>query len=472
MVEPVDVILLSYNRVDYLQQMVDALERHTQWPYRLTIVDNVSGPETRQWLRDSSERFHQIIWNQRNEHLAGFQRGIAATKSSLFVLSDADLIPHPPTADGCWLTQLLQLADRHPDFGLIGTRLDSISDARNRHLEQASAIDGELIEAPTGVWLNVMRRKALRIPYASDGITSYALRRSGYRVGIAAKVYSTHLGDQDPARHPEYLARKQAASGVGTVYPSYPELRSAGRPPKLEELALAAPVLAALKARHVDPADVVELSLERWPPLASAEPRIESCVKGLRTAAARWSYSAGSPLVPGGAVAVAIVCLEGQQERLLADAFEGAAEWVALLTDDSIPKSLQGWTLEEELPGPHPVIHRLAKVAERRHWRRALGYTTVEDRERWLHLFAFGAYGDTTRLRLYVFHRDEPLDRPVNRWRGTSASDHPDEREMEFARPSMPSSHVPMNRSGRIGAFATKFGRLLWAEWHLLRARR
>jgi GT2 family glycosyltransferase len=72
--EPVDIILLSYNRLEFLAQMVEALEERTVWPHRLTIVDNASGPETRQWLRENAARFHQIIWNERNEHLAGFQR--------------------------------------------------------------------------------------------------------------------------------------------------------------------------------------------------------------------------------------------------------------------------------------------------------------------------------------------------------------------------------------------------------------
>jgi len=220
--EPVDIILLSYNRADYLAQMVAALERRTQAPYRLTIVDNASGAATRQWLRANAWRFHQIIWNERNEHLAGLDRGIRATESEIFVVSDADLVVGAPTSDGCWLTRLLSLAARHDDFGLIAVRLDSISAARNARLDSAPRIDGELLETPTGVWLNLIRRSALRVPYMSDGITCHALRRAGYRVGIAANIYATHLGDGDAERHPDYLARKQVASGWSTTYPRYP----------------------------------------------------------------------------------------------------------------------------------------------------------------------------------------------------------------------------------------------------------
>ena len=229
MVEPIDIIVLSYNRLDYLIEMVEGVERNTRWPHRLTIVDNASGPSTRQWLRDNERRFERVVFNAANEHLAGHARGIAATASGLFVLSDADVVPHAPTAEGCWLTRLVALADRHPDFGLIGARLDSVTRARNERLESATVVDGEILETPTGVWLNLIRRDALRVPYMSDGITCYALRRAGYRVGIASEVYATHLGDGDPQRHPDYLARKSAASGWGVTYPDYPELADAAQ---------------------------------------------------------------------------------------------------------------------------------------------------------------------------------------------------------------------------------------------------
>ena len=247
MPEPIDIILLAYNRMDYLRRMVDALEANTVWPYRLTIVDNVSGPETRQWLRDNEARFHQIVWNRRNEHLAGHQRGIEATESELFVVSDADLLPHPPTADGCWLTRLVGLADRYRDFGLIASRIDSDS-IRTSPFEGKLRVDGEIIETETGVWLNLMRRGALRVPYMSDGITCYALKRAGYRVGVAQDVFCTHLGDEDVGRHPDYLARKQAATALGVVYPDYPEVQDIPRPPSLDELA--SPCPCSTRSRH------------------------------------------------------------------------------------------------------------------------------------------------------------------------------------------------------------------------------
>jgi hypothetical protein len=459
-VDPIDIILLSYNRVDYLSEMVDSLERNTAWPYRLTVVDNVSGPDTRNWLRANRARFHQVIFNESNEHLAGYQHGIARTDSELFVVSDADILPHPPTADGCWLTRLIALADRHPDFGLISARLDSITEARDIHAGRKRLVDDELIETSTGVWLNLIRRDALRIPYMSDGITSYAIRRSGFRVGVAAEVLATHLGDQDPLRHPDYLARKQSASGLGTVYPEYPELVQAPRPPTLAELMLAAPVLAALRAYAIDPSETVELSRSSWPPLAAAEPQIESCVSGLERASARWTYDGTPPLARGGAAAVAIACLGDLDSALIEDALEVAREWVVVLAAGRAPVQTDGWTIVEERPGPAEAIERLTRTAGSRRWRQWLGYSTLEHRQHWLGALEAACFDGPCRLRVYVLRRDEPLPPAPERWRDGFGM-----------RPAEPDWSPPVRRA-RIGPLLTKASRLVRAEWYLGRPQR
>ena len=448
---PVDIILLSYNRLDYLTAMVDCLEQRTRWPHRLTIVDNASGPATRQWLREQAARFHQIIWNDANEHLAGFQRGIEATTSELFVISDADLIVAEPGADGCWLEQLVAIAERHPDFALLGVRLDSVSAARNARLEGAPLIDGEILETPTGVWLNLIRRRALRVPYVSDGITCHALRRAGYRVGIAAEVRATHLGDADPLRHPDYLARKQAASGWTTTYPDYRELGASAPPPTLLTLALAAPVLAALERNGIAPADTIEL---RAPDalLAAAEPRIAS--------------STSDQLPAGGVRAVAILSPRGSDAAAHARAFALAEEWVVLLDSPVVPPVPTGWALLGEYPGPQRVIARLAALASRPRWRRRLLYSTSQYREQWLAVFRAGCFGDDLPLRVYVFHRADAQRRAPAE---DSRQEVIDSHGPAPASPAGPAIRVPRRR---FATLVTKARRLIQAEWRLARTRR
>jgi Glycosyl transferase family 2 len=457
MPEPVDVILLAYNRLDYLVRMVDALERHTVWPYRLTVVDNVSGPTTRQWLRDNDDRVHQVIFNARNEHLGGHQRGIKATSSDLFVVSDADLLPYPPNADGCWLTRLVGLAERHRDFGLIASRIDSDS-IRTSAFADAPVIDDEIIEARTGVWLNLMRRDALHVPYMSDGITCYALERSGFRVGIAKDVFCTHLGDEDASRHPDYLARKQSATTLGIVYPDYPEVQNIRRPPTLHELALAAPVLSALKQQGLAPSDTVELSAETWPPVAAVESRVEAAVRTSGPANATYAFTKHAPLATGGARAI-VLAMPKHDDDLLAQAQARAGELVLALTPSTVPTIAEGWRIADERPGVHPVAQRLARIGSRRRWRRELGYSTSEHVANWRAMMSAASFGDDG-LRLYVLRRNTPRPPSATRWDAATPGAHP-----AHAPPWRP----PLRHSNRVAAFATKAIRLARAEWHLRR---
>ena len=48
--EPIDIVILTYNRLKYLQQTVDALFERTTYPFRLTIVDNNSEADVRSYL--------------------------------------------------------------------------------------------------------------------------------------------------------------------------------------------------------------------------------------------------------------------------------------------------------------------------------------------------------------------------------------------------------------------------------------
>jgi hypothetical protein len=273
----------------------------------------------------------------------------------------------------------------------------------------------------------------------SDGITAHALRRAGWRVGVAADIYATHLGDADPAAHPDYLARKQSASGWRTTYPHYPELAASGDPPTLHELALAAPLLAALDRHAIAPDDVVELAAPRVL-LGAADPRIAAF--------------AG---VPPAARAVAVLAPDRADAGVAARAFAQASEWVLLLCGPAVPDAADGWELAAEYPGPHPVVARLARVASRPRWRRRLLYSASEHREQWLALFRAGCFGEDQPLRVYVFRRT--TDAEPAAVEGSS-------------RALAPASHRLRLRRRRVAALTTKLRRLVRAEWRLARGRR
>lgn len=403
--DPVDIVILAFNRLAHLVRMVDAIEERTTHPHRITIVDNGSEADVRAWLHANRHRFHQVIFNQRNEHLAGLQRGIERTTSRRYVVSDADLIPPDPVNGHCWLGELDALMDRHEDFGMIGCRIEGLPMPAWHRIggPDTKVVDDELIEGPTGVWLNMIDREALRVPFESDGMTCHALGRAGYRVAVGVNLRCEHLGDDDPVMFPDYLARKNAANGFRSVYIEYPELESVRRPPRLEECALAAPFLAELE--HP------ELALElgtRLPMVSAVEPAVAGLVLG-DASPMEWEYAAAgnrTPLADRAVDSVVVCSHTGHDVRLVDEACRLAARQVLVMTPAQTLEAPAGFTLSELRP-PNDAVLAMARWADRaRAMKRVLGYTTLERHQEWLSFFEGARFGART-LRLYRLERDE-----------------------------------------------------------------
>ena len=408
--EPLDIIMLTFNRLEHLVSTVEALEARTSEPYRLTIVDNASGADVRNWLADNRQRFHQVILRPTNEHLPAFQHGIAATTSDPYLLAEPDLIV--PDLDPSWLSRLQGLLDEHPDFGLIGLGLDPANRPAvlgPEEIDPGSVVGEHIVEGNLGMWFQMIRRDALRVPYELDAQACEAIRSAGYRVGWTRTMRAYHLGWDDYKRYPGHLASKSPSTHK--AYPHYREIELIDRPPTLSELATAGPVVAATRDAGVPDAAVLELS---WtgPAVAAAVPGalgIEHAERGELA------------LEPGAAGAVVLLDPPPQHAReLLELAFAAAADTVVAvgelptfggaLAPDLAP---DGWAGHER-PATAEVPLALAAgadadpaLADR------LGFRTLDEREHWLALFAAGAFGSGTR-RMWVWRRADPLPLPAS----------------------------------------------------------
>jgi Glycosyl transferase family 2 len=401
---PVDIVMLSHDRLDYLKATVDALQQRTPEPFRLTIVDNASGHEVRNWLAANRHRFERIILRPQNEHVPAFQHGIEATLSDPFIVTDPDIVV--PEVEPSWLARLLDLIDRHPDFGLIAMGLDQanrppVLDAEAIDPEQV--VDGEIVESGVGTVFQAIRRDALVVAYRSDGETCTAIRRAGWRVGWALGLRAVHLGWDDFRVHPGHLASK--GTDYGVVYREVGLLR---RPPTLEQIAQAAPALAATRRLGVPDSAVVELS---WSgPLVGA-----ACAAALTID----PPSARVPLDDGAAGAVVLVDppadrapeLVAEAARVATSAVVALAPLAALGGSAAVDLAPSGWA-GQELPGPNDILTRMAAAADADpSLARELGSSLLDDVERWQGVFAAGAFLSGTR-RLFVWERAGGLQPP------------------------------------------------------------
>ena len=399
-----DIIILSHNRLEHLIATIEALETRTPEPIRITVVDNASGPESRNWLAANRHRFERLILRSENEHVAAFQHGIDATTSDPYIVTDPDIVV--PDLEPSWLTRMHALMDRHPDFGLIGVGLDQC----NRPpvldpevIDPASLVDGEIVEAGVGTVMQMIRRDALVTPYRTDWQTCTDVRRAGWRVGWAPEIRAVHLGWDDYKTHPAHLASKHLFYGI------YREMDLIGRVPTLSELALAAPAVAVVRDAGVAEPAVLELTWSA-PTIAAAVPQ-SVCVEAPPPDALPFADGAAAAVVltdppprqGAAAVAEAMRVATGLVIAVAPlDAFD--ARTAAELAPD-------GW-IGSEAPGPGDIPLSLAAAVDAdKSLADRLGPAALQDRERWLALFAQGAFGSGHR-RLWIWRREHPAPPP------------------------------------------------------------
>jgi hypothetical protein len=411
-VDATDIVLLTHNRLEHLVATVEALHERTPEPFRLTIVDNASESPVRNWLVEHRDLFHQVIFQAQNEHVAGFQRGIDATTSDPFVVSDPDLIV--PALEPSWLARMRDLMARHPDFGLIGVGLDQSNRPAlvgPETYDASTLVDGELVERNVGTWFQMIRRDALRVPYVKDNATCIAVREAGYRVGWTANIRAFHLGWDDHRLHPMHLVAKNAlpAPYFPSPYPTYVETALIPRPPALEELARAAPVVAELRRAGVAWEAVLELA---WgAPILG--PALEE-VTTLHPPPTRLRLDDG---------AAGAVVLVAPPSDLAADAVAEAARVatttvvavVSLATFGGRPAAEvapPGWRGREVRAVGALPLELARRGDELPAMTGHLRYTTLEDRESWLELFAAASIPPEGEERLYVFTADRAAESP------------------------------------------------------------
>lgn len=400
--------MLVHDRLDHLVATVDALEQRTSEPFRLTLVDNASGPDVRNWLADNRCRFARLILRPTNEHVPAFQHGIRATTSDPFIVTDPDLVV-PTAGESSWLGHLLDLFDRHPDFGLIGLGLDQANRPpvlEPERIDDADVVDGELVEASVGTWFQLIRRDALRVPYRSDGETCAAVRAAGYRVGWTPGLRAQHLGWDDWKLHPRHIAEKDQPG----IYVKYRELSIVGRAPTLPELARAAPAIAASRALGVPDEGLLELA---W-----GEPAVGAVLPSAFTVCAP-----PLPLPFAEAAADAVILLAPpaeQAERAVREASRVARRAVIAIADLEVfagrgadELAPPGWR-GRETSAIADVLERLALLGDADPGlATAAAWETLEDRERWIDLFAAGAFG-VGRRRLWVWEREAAVADTAN----------------------------------------------------------
>jgi glycosyltransferase involved in cell wall biosynthesis len=122
--EPIDIILVTYQRENFLKKTVEEINKRTLYPFRLIVVDNASTDGTRAYMKHA-EKVGKIQKNIFLEENIGQPEALNVAykevKSEFFVTTQDDLIP--PDLRPCWLERLKHLMEKYPDYGCICMRI-------------------------------------------------------------------------------------------------------------------------------------------------------------------------------------------------------------------------------------------------------------------------------------------------------------------------------------------------------------
>ena len=93
------LVILSYNRKDFLRRSLESLWANTDSEYELIVVDDASNAETQEYIfslvrqKKVSTALFNVGWN-RGIGIA-VNRGVAASRGNILFKLDADLLYHP-----------------------------------------------------------------------------------------------------------------------------------------------------------------------------------------------------------------------------------------------------------------------------------------------------------------------------------------------------------------------------------------
>ena len=219
--QPIDIALLSCNRRRITEASIRAIQERTTTPHRLLVLDNGSVDGSDDLIKALAAEGlvdgYELSADNNGVHW-GFNCLLDWAQSDPYICTDNDIIPPVPVDGRDWLSRLLDLAQRHPDYAAIACRPHvMIGDNVKRMFADAPEV---VQRGHVGAVLRLMRPGLVReaggwkkIKQASRNNEEWhicgKLRKAGYKVGYARDLRIIHLfgepeysEDEDPWGYP------------------------------------------------------------------------------------------------------------------------------------------------------------------------------------------------------------------------------------------------------------------------------
>lgn len=199
--EPIDIILVTFERLHLLKKTVEKINKRTLYPFNLIVVDNGSkdNNETHDYLNriEKLGYVHKRLSLDKNLGLPmALNEGLKYVKSEYFITTQDDLIP--PDLRPCWLERLLHIYKKYEDdYAGLCMRIQ-----RNARLVIDE--DEELIQSPKSLpaVFRIQKRDdfrkgvdfGTRKHWESQSFVDTARNVLKKKTAMVTKLYADHTG--------------------------------------------------------------------------------------------------------------------------------------------------------------------------------------------------------------------------------------------------------------------------------------
>jgi glycosyltransferase involved in cell wall biosynthesis len=219
--KPLDIVVTTWNREWMTDLCLNVVAFNTQTPHRVILVDSGSNGNSRTRYAAQADVYVKLDKNYGLEYAKNI--GMQFVESPLFVSMDNDILPYKYDPD--WLSQLVGLMDKYPDYGaialrpqtLVGTSL-AMFDTEDEvvpfpHVPGYARIMRTDLVKETGAWNDKRPLRGHEEMWVGE---KFAER--GFKMGWSPKLHCYHLWGRDDE---DMWGYKNTESGHNPVWPIY-----------------------------------------------------------------------------------------------------------------------------------------------------------------------------------------------------------------------------------------------------------
>lgn len=222
----IDIIVLTYNAIDFTKKCIESVKKYTKTPYNLIIIDNLSTDGTREYLKTLNDSNIKVILNNENKGVAGGRnQGIENCSADYIVFLDNDAEVGPK-----WSEMVLATFQKDKRIGIIGKRGEEVESlnplifANGVNMENRGVFEVDVVPG----FFTVFKRSMIKqIGNQFDGMGTFWHEDLEFCIRAKRYGYKIVANTDIPIKHHEHrsvsVKKKITDEEIKKAYPGFEE---------------------------------------------------------------------------------------------------------------------------------------------------------------------------------------------------------------------------------------------------------